>query len=94
MKEIETKLIVNGIFNMSFGKTFFTGILQNNDNLIEKSKWQLLVNGKPIKKVEIEGEQIVKKVNEENKYRTLATSKIINFIYDLNVDKIELILLN
>lgn len=89
-----SKLTVNGIFNMSFGKTFLTGIIENHPEFIEKSKWKVIINGIDKGIIEIEGEQIVKKTTKEtNEFRSISTTRTIDLKdkVDLDKDKVELV---
>ncbi|WP_426476651.1 hypothetical protein ACP3T3_15125 [Chryseobacterium sp. CBSDS_008] len=86
-------LYVNGIFQMSFGKTFFTGIMHNHDAMVENSFWELIVNGKKMGTIEIEGEQIVKKIDNINEYRSLATKIKIDNDIDLKKDIVQLVMI-
>jgi hypothetical protein len=50
---------LNGIFNMSFGKTFFTGEPENSNHFINgKSEWNVYINDVYFDSIEFENENI------------------------------------
>ena len=68
-------LKLNGIFNMSFGKTFFTGETQNINTFINgKSKWDIFIDDIYFDTIEFENENLPLSKDEiktpENKIRT------------------------
>ena len=52
-------LKLNGIFNMSFGKTFFTGEPRDSNNFINgKSNWDIFINDVYFDTIEFENENL------------------------------------
>lgn len=51
-------LKLNGIFNMSFGKTFFTGESEDFDFITGKSKWDIFINDVYFDTIEFENENL------------------------------------
>ena len=52
-------LKLNGIFNMSFGKTFFTGEPGDSNNFINgKSNWDIFINDVYFDTIEFENENL------------------------------------
>ncbi|SDJ09033.1 hypothetical protein [Chryseobacterium jejuense] len=67
-------LKLNGIFNMSFGKTFFTGESENINNFIHgKSKWDIFINDLYFNTIEFENENLpLTKSDIETKNRSFS----------------------
>ena len=67
-------LKLNGIFNMSFGKTFFTAESENSSNFIHgKSKWDIFINDVYFNTIEFENENLsLAKSEIETKNRSFS----------------------
>lgn len=69
---------VLNIFRLSNGKTIFAGEVSGHPDLIKSCNCELR-SGDTIRDViQIEGEQIVKKIDPKNQMRALATIKAIS----------------
>ena len=66
---------VLNIFNLSNGRTVFAGEIEGHPDLIKPCICELRSGEVSRGVVEIEGEQIVKKADPQNKLRALATVK-------------------
>ncbi|MBO0932105.1 hypothetical protein [Fibrella aquatilis] len=85
------KMTVTNLFNMSFGKTFFVGVIEGSSTFIKKGKWKLLVNNNLVDEIEIEGEQIPIRKNAQTEERVLASTKIFDkSLVRIGIDKIVL----
>jgi len=71
---------LNGIFNMSFGKTFFTGESEDINNFINgKSKWDIFINDVYFDTIEFENENLpLIKGDVETKNRSFSYNGIFN----------------
>ena len=66
-------LRVTNIFNFSNGHTVIVGEIIGNANLIRKCTCELRINNMVKQVINIEGENIVKKIDPTNKLRSLTT---------------------
>lgn len=74
-------LKLDGIFNMSFGKTFFTGESGGiNHFIIGKSKWDIFINDVYFDTIEFENENqpLIKSGDIETKNRSFSYNGIFN----------------
>jgi hypothetical protein len=68
---------VLNIFRLSNGRTVFAGEISGHPGLIKSCSCELHCGDLVRDVIEIEGEQIVKKVDPKNKLRSLATVKSV-----------------
>ncbi|AFM05802.1 hypothetical protein Fleli_3482 [Bernardetia litoralis DSM 6794] len=87
MSEIRIKVV--NIFNLSDGRTIFSGKLNDKDS-IQKGNWMLTKDKKVIKKIYINNENIFAKSREEGLITLETFTFIDKSILDLGVD-IELV---
>lgn len=66
---------VLNIFNLSNGRTVFVGEINGHSELINSCVCELRSGENVMAVVDIEGEQIIKKTDLQNKMRALATVK-------------------
>lgn len=79
-------LKLNGIFNMSFGKTFFTGEAENIDKFIDgKSKWDIFIDDIYFDTIEFENENLplskyeIKTKNRSFSYNGFFEKELLDF---------------
>lgn len=79
-------LKLNGIFNMSFGKTFFTGESEDINNFINgKSKWDIFINDVYFDTIEFENENLplnkgdIESKNRSFSYNGIFDNKLLDF---------------
>ena len=74
-----TVLKLNGIFNMSFDQTFFTGESENLDFIPGKSKWDIFINDLFYDTIEFENENLpLHKSDRKSKNRSFTYNGIFN----------------
>ncbi|MEC3874312.1 hypothetical protein [Chryseobacterium salviniae] len=79
-------LKLNGIFNMSFGKTFFTGETENINTFINgKSKWDIFIDDIYFDTIEFENENLplnkdeIKTKNRSFSYNVFFNKELLDF---------------
>ncbi len=79
-------LKLNGIFNMSFGKAFFTGETQNINTFINgKSKWDIFIDDIYFDTIEFENENLplskdeIKTKNRSFSYNGFFDKELLDF---------------
>jgi hypothetical protein len=76
--EVQFRMKVLNIFRLSNGRTVFAGDISGHPGLIKSCSCELRREDIVRDVIEIEGEQIVKKVDPNNTLRSLATIKDID----------------
>lgn len=79
-------LKLNGIFNMSFDETFFTGEAENINTFInDKSKWDIFINDIYFDTIEFENENLpldkseIKTKNRSFSYKGFFDKELLDF---------------
>lgn len=85
------KMKLQGIFNMSFGKTFFVGEVMDNEFITGSSIWDIYVNNVYLKTIEFESENLLLK-RQEHASRSFSYDGIFDKS-TLNYDRDDIMLI-
>ena len=88
----KTEMKVTNIFYLSDGRTIFVGKLDGHDELVQKSNWDILENGKYIETICVTSENFMNELYKRN-MRALETFSFLNKqTLDVSNQKIYLVL--